>query len=182
MALLGWGPGRIVIVFRGTNSLKNVVADLQVQPQSPGIANGMCAPSITPCSIQHCNWHASRYQCKGSDGNLSFVSMQMKDVACDVLSCRSWMDQFAVGSLSVRQPCMVIYLPVQPCPLDRLPHCHLVRALWPWQHSIASSNILINASLPPCRAWRQNRVQAALASTAGLLLPLSGICMRSRGR
>lgn len=31
MALLGWGPGRIVIVFRGTNSLKNVVADLQVR-------------------------------------------------------------------------------------------------------------------------------------------------------
>ena len=31
MALLGWGPGRIVIVFRGTNSLKNVAADLQVQ-------------------------------------------------------------------------------------------------------------------------------------------------------
>lgn len=80
MALLGWGPGRIVIVFRGTNSLKNVVADLQVQPQSPGIANGMCAPSITPCSIQHCNWHASllpmqgiRWQCR---------SRQLADKRC----------------------------------------------------------------------------------------------------
>lgn len=30
MALIGWGPGRIVVVFRGTNSLRNVLADLQV--------------------------------------------------------------------------------------------------------------------------------------------------------
>jgi hypothetical protein len=29
-ALIGWGPGRVVVVFRGTNSLRNVLADLQV--------------------------------------------------------------------------------------------------------------------------------------------------------
>ena len=29
VALVGWGPGRIVVVFRGTTTLKNVFADLQ---------------------------------------------------------------------------------------------------------------------------------------------------------
>ncbi len=29
VALVGWGPGRIVVVFRGTTTLKNVYADLQ---------------------------------------------------------------------------------------------------------------------------------------------------------
>lgn len=30
MALIAWGSNRIVVVFRGTNSLKNVLADLEV--------------------------------------------------------------------------------------------------------------------------------------------------------
>ena len=30
MALIAWGANRIVVVFRGTNSLKNVLADLEV--------------------------------------------------------------------------------------------------------------------------------------------------------
>ncbi|CAL8470482.1 g10024 [Coccomyxa elongata] len=44
MALLGWGPGRIVIVFRGTNSLKNVVADLQAWqvPHPPARGSHFC--------------------------------------------------------------------------------------------------------------------------------------------
>ncbi|KAK9907744.1 hypothetical protein WJX75_009081 [Coccomyxa subellipsoidea] len=44
MALLGWGPGRIVIVFRGTNSLKNVAADLQAWqvPHPPPRGNHFC--------------------------------------------------------------------------------------------------------------------------------------------
>ena len=32
MALIAWGANRIVVVFRGTNSLKNVLADLAVRP------------------------------------------------------------------------------------------------------------------------------------------------------
>ena len=31
MALIAWGSNRIVVVFRGTNSLKNVLADLEVR-------------------------------------------------------------------------------------------------------------------------------------------------------
>ena len=31
MALISWGANRIVVVFRGTNSLKNVKADLEVR-------------------------------------------------------------------------------------------------------------------------------------------------------
>ncbi len=31
MALIAWGSNRIVVVFRGTNSLKNVLADLEVK-------------------------------------------------------------------------------------------------------------------------------------------------------
>lgn len=31
MALIAWGNNRIVVVFRGTNSLKNVLADLEVR-------------------------------------------------------------------------------------------------------------------------------------------------------
>ena len=31
MALLGWGPNKIVIVFRGTSTLRNVLADLQAR-------------------------------------------------------------------------------------------------------------------------------------------------------
>ena len=31
MALIAWGSNRIVVVFRGTNSLKNVMADLEVR-------------------------------------------------------------------------------------------------------------------------------------------------------
>ena len=30
MALIAWGNNRVVVVFRGTNSLKNVLADLEV--------------------------------------------------------------------------------------------------------------------------------------------------------
>ena len=30
MALIAWGHNRVVVVFRGTNSLKNVLADLEV--------------------------------------------------------------------------------------------------------------------------------------------------------
>lgn len=30
MALIAWGANRIVVVFRGTNSLKNILADLEV--------------------------------------------------------------------------------------------------------------------------------------------------------
>ena len=37
MALIAWGRNRVVVVFRGTNSLKNVLADLEVpHPASPG--------------------------------------------------------------------------------------------------------------------------------------------------
>ena len=35
MALIAWGANRIVVVFRGTNSLKNVLADLEVR-EGPG--------------------------------------------------------------------------------------------------------------------------------------------------
>ena len=31
MALLGWGPNKIVIVFRGTSTLRNVLADIQAR-------------------------------------------------------------------------------------------------------------------------------------------------------
>lgn len=45
MALLGFGPGRIVLVFRGTNSLKNVVADLQACLFP--VLNGHCCMRLT---------------------------------------------------------------------------------------------------------------------------------------
>ena len=35
MALLGWGPNKIVIVFRGTSTLRNVLADMQARSLSP---------------------------------------------------------------------------------------------------------------------------------------------------
>ena len=38
MALLGWGPNKIVIVFRGTSTLRNVLADMQARSLSPSSA------------------------------------------------------------------------------------------------------------------------------------------------
>ena len=54
MALIAWGRNRVVVVFRGTNSLKNVLADLEVPyPANPGCccaylpaAGVRCKPSL----------------------------------------------------------------------------------------------------------------------------------------
>jgi len=35
VALVGWGPGRVVVAFRGTTTLKNVFADLQARTRTP---------------------------------------------------------------------------------------------------------------------------------------------------
>lgn len=43
MALLGWGPNKIVIVFRGTSTLRNVLADMQARAVSP--------PSVLLCLV-----------------------------------------------------------------------------------------------------------------------------------
>ncbi|BDA50387.1 probable lipase at C-terminar half [Coccomyxa sp. Obi] len=40
VALVGWGPGRIVVVFRGTTTLKNVFADLQAWQATHPSARG----------------------------------------------------------------------------------------------------------------------------------------------
>ncbi len=50
MALLGFGPGRVVLVFRGTNSLKNVVADLQACLIP--VLNGHCCLRLT-CNVPY---------------------------------------------------------------------------------------------------------------------------------
>lgn len=55
MALIAWGANRIVVVFRGTNSLKNILADLEVMHYvfvshslSAGPMHNSCAKLCTP--------------------------------------------------------------------------------------------------------------------------------------
>ena len=51
MALIAWGHNRVVVVFRGTNSLKNVLADLEVPyPASPDYCCA-CIPAIYKCVL-----------------------------------------------------------------------------------------------------------------------------------
>ena len=43
-ALLAWGPSRLVVVFRGTASFANVLADLQVPPNPQCMSSSWRAP------------------------------------------------------------------------------------------------------------------------------------------
>ena len=63
VALVGWGPGRIVVVFRGTTTLKNVFADLQAGPHH--INTTICSQSADTvwhsCSNGHTTWVSLRH-------------------------------------------------------------------------------------------------------------------------